>query len=327
MKNRREFITLLGGAAAWPITAQAQQAMPVVGFLGGAYARQYAPFVAGFHRGLKEVGYVEGQNVAIEYRWAENQYSRLPSMAADLVARHVTVITAAGSTPAALAAKKATTTIPIVFFVAGDPIELGLVASLGRPGGNITGFTGLTAEVGPKRLEVLHEVVPTVTKMALLVNPTSPAQSGPQARDLETAASKLGLELHELRASTEQEIEAAFATLTQLQAGGLVIGPDVFFNTRAEQIAALALKHRVPTIYQYREFTAAGGFMSYGTSLTDMFRLCGIYTGRILKGDKPAELPVQQTTKIELIINLKTAKALGIDMPPALLARADEVIE
>jgi putative tryptophan/tyrosine transport system substrate-binding protein len=328
MIGRREFIAGLGAAAS-PVVARAQQraVMPVIGFLGGASASQYTPFVAAYHRGLEEIGYFVGQNVAIEYRWADGQYSRLPALAADLVARQVTVISAAGSTPATLAAKAATTTIPIVFFVGGDPVELGLVASLGHPGGNLTGFTALTAEVGSKRLQVMHEVVPAAKKMALLVNPTSPAQSEPQSRDLEAAARQLGLQLEVIRASTDREIESAIATLGQSQAGGLVIGPDVFFNTRSEQIAALALRHKLPTIYQYREFVAAGGFMSYGTSLTELFRLGGTYTGRILKGDKAAELPVQQATKIELFINLATAKALGLTIPETLLATADEVIQ
>ena len=232
-----------------------------------------------------------------------------------------------GSTPATLAAKAATTTIPIVFYTGADPVELGLVASLSRPGGNLTGVTSLTTEVGPKRLELLRELLPTATSIALLINPTSPALSDPQSRDLQMAARKLGLQLHVLHASTEREIETAFTTLVQAQASGLVIVPDVFFNTRAEQLAALALRYAVPMIYQYREFAAAGGLMSYGTNIVDMFRLAGIYTGRVLKGEKPADLPVQQTTKIELIINLKTARALGITFPITLLGRADEVIE
>jgi putative tryptophan/tyrosine transport system substrate-binding protein len=327
--RRREFITLFGGATvAWPLAVRAQQpAMPVIGFLGGASAGQYVPFVAGFHRGLNEAGYVEGRNVAIEYRWADGQYNRLPALATDLVGRQVTVIFTGGSTPATLAAKAATATIPIVFYVAGDPVEMGLIASLSRPGGNLTGVTGLSAEIGPKRLELLHELLPTAGNIALLVNPTSPAQTDPQSRDLQGAAGKLGLQLHVLRAGTEREIDSAFETLVQRRVGGLVIGPGVFFNTRSEQLAALALRHAVPTIYQYREFAAAGGLMSYGTNLTDMFRLSGVYTGRILKGEKPADLPVQQATKVELIINMKTAKTLGLTVPLSLLGRADEVIE
>jgi len=325
--KRRDFITLLGGAtAAWPLTARAQQRLPVIGFLNGASPGPYARFLLGFHQGLKETGYTAGENVAVEYRWAENRYDRLPALAADLVDRHVTVIAAAGSTPAALAAKAATTTIPIVFLVGGDPVAVGLVPSLARPGGNLTGVTNLTAEVAPKRLEMLHAVVPTAP-IALLINPKSPELSEPQLQELQVAARKLGLQLHVLNASTEPEIDTAFATLVQLRAGGLVIGADALFSSRAEQLAALALRHRIPAIYQYPEFTAAGGLMSYGNNLGDMLRLSGLYTGRILKGEKPADLPVQQATKVELIINLKTAKALGLTMPTALLVRADEVIE
>jgi putative tryptophan/tyrosine transport system substrate-binding protein len=325
--KRREFIALLGGAAtAWPFAARVQQpAMPVIGFLHGASPDPYARFLPAFHQGLKETGYTEGGNVAVEYRWAEERYDRLPALAADLVDRHVTVIVAAGSTPAALAAKAATTTIPIVFLVGVDPVAIGLVASLARPGGNLTGVANLTAEIGPKRLEMLHAVVPTATIIALLVNPKSPALSEPHS--VQVAARTLGLRLHVLNASTEQEIDAAFATLIQLRAGGLVIGPDVLFTSRAEQLAALALRHRVPAIFQYPEFTAAGGLMSYGTDLREALRLGGLYTGRILKGEKPADLPVQQATKVELIINLKTANALGLTMPTALLVRANEVIE
>jgi putative ABC transport system substrate-binding protein len=325
--KRRDFITLVGGAAAWPLGVRAQQRLPVIGFLHGASPGPYARFLLGFHQGLKEAGYTVGGNVAIEYRWAEDRYDRLPALAADLVDRHVTVIAAAGSTPAALAAKAATTTIPIVFLVGGDPIAIGLVASLARPGGNLTGVTNLTAEVGPKRLEMLRAVAPTATTIALLVNPKSPDLAEPQVQELQVAARGLGLQLHVLNASTEGEIDAAFATLVQLRADGLVIVPDAFFTSRAEQIAALALRHRVPAIFQYPEFTASGGLMSYGSNLRDMLRLSGLYTGRILKGEKPADLPVQQATKVELIINLKTAKALSLTMPTALLVRADEVIE
>jgi len=329
--KRRAFITMLGGAAGiWPVMARAQQPkMPVIGFLGSVPRDQWANNLRAFHRGLAETGYVEGRNVTIEYRWADGQYDQLPALAADLAGRRVAVIAAPGSTPATLAAKAATRTIPIVFGVGGDPVALGLVASLNRPGGNLTGTTGLNNEVGPKRLELLHELVPTSTRMALLVNPTTPAQAEPQSRQTQAAARKLGLKLHVLNAGTEGAIDVAFAKMIELQVGGLVIGPDQLFNgtIRSKQLAALALRHAVPTIYQYPEFTAAGGLMSYGTSLQDMFRVNGVYTGRILKGENPADLPVQQATKVELIINLKTAKALGITVPLPLLGRADEVIE
>jgi putative tryptophan/tyrosine transport system substrate-binding protein len=326
--RRRELIATLAGAAAWPLAARGQQpTMPVIGFLHGASPGPYAAFLPGFHQGLKETGYTEGRNVAVEYRWAEDRYDRLPALAADLANRHVTVIAAVGSTPAALAAKAATTTIPIVFLVGVDPVEIGLVASLARPGGNLTGVANLTTEIGPKRLEMLHAVVPTATTIAMLVNPKSPELSESNSQELQLAARILGLQLHVLNASTEQEIDAAFATLVQLRAGGLVIGPDVLFNDHLEQLAALALRYRVPAIYQYPEFTAARGLMSYGTNLREMLRLGGLYTGRILEGEKPADLPVQQATKIELIINLKTANALGLTMPTTLLVRADEVIE
>ena len=325
--NRRAFITLLGGVAAWPLAAHAQQpAMPVIGFLHGASPGPYAPFLRGFHQGLKEAGYTEGRNVAIEYRWAEDRYDRLPALAADLVDRHVTVI-AAPNTPAALAAKAATTTIPIVFLVGGDPVAIGLVASLARPGGNLTGVTNLTAQVGPKRLELLHALVPTAITVALLVNPSSPELAEPQSQELQVAARSLGLQLHVLNASTEREIDMAFATVVQLRPGGLVIVPDPFFTNRSDRLAALALRHAIPTVFHYPEFTAAGGLLSYGSNLRDLLRWSGLYTGRILKGEKPADLPVQQATKVELIINLKTARALGLEVPPSILVRADEVIE
>jgi putative tryptophan/tyrosine transport system substrate-binding protein len=327
--RRREFMTLLGGAAAvWPLAARAQQpTMPVIGFLGSLSPDLFASRLHMFRLGLSETGYVDGRNVAIEYRWAEGQSDRLPAFAAELVRRQVAVIAVPASTPGALAAKAATTTIPIVFFTGGDPVAAGLVASLARPGGNITGVTSLGVEVGPKRLELLHELVPTATTIALLVNPASSRLGEIESRDLQAVARGLGLQLHVLRASTERDFEPVFATLVQLRAGGLVIGPDEFFNTWSEQLAALAARHAVPTIGRYREYAAAGGLMSYGGSLTDVYRQFGIYTGRILKGEKPADLPVVQSTKVELVINMKTAKTLGLTFPITLLGRADEVIE
>ena len=326
--RRREFIAMLGGAAvAWPLAARAQQpAMPVVGFLNSTSLEGWAPFVAAFRQGLKETGYVEGQNVTIEYRWAEGQYDRLPSLAAELVQQKVTVI-AATSTPAALAAKAATSTVPIVFTTGGDPIKLGLVASLRRPGGNVTGSTQLSVEVGPKRLELARELFPGATTVALLVNPANPL-TATVSKDLQAVADTLGVRLHVLHASTEADFEAAFATAAQLRAAALVIdSADPWFASHAAQLGALALRHSVPAIYQFREFAAAGGLMSYGGSITDTYRLAGVYTGRILKGEKPADLPVQQATKVELFINLKTARALGVTIPLPLSGRADEIFE
>jgi putative ABC transport system substrate-binding protein len=324
--RRRDFVKgLFGAVAARPLGARAQQSMPVIGFLNGSSPADYAPMVAAFRQGLKEAGYVEGQNVAIEYRWAEGHFDRLPAFAADLVRRQVSVI-AATSTPANLIAKKATSTIPIVFTTGDDPVQLGLVASLARPGGNVTGVTQLSVEILPKRIELAHELVPTATAIALLANPTDPT-SDFELRDAQTAARTLGLQLHVLRASTEAELIDAFAAAVQMRAGVLVVANSVFFNGHIEQMAALATRQMLPTIYTYRRFVAAGGLASYGPELTDSYRLAGGYTGRILKGDKPADLPVQEATKIELLMNLKTAKALGLAVPPALVARADQVIE
>jgi putative tryptophan/tyrosine transport system substrate-binding protein len=323
--RRREFITLIGGAVTWPIAARGQQrAMPVIGFLNGASPGGYAPIVTAFRQGLKETGYIEGQNVAIEFRWADGQYDRVPAMAADLVRRQVAVIVA--NTPGVHAVKAATTTIPIVFTTPSDPEQIGLVASLSRPGGNVTGVTQLSVQVMPKRLEVAHELVPTATKIAVLVNPNNPLTEA-LLRDLQAAARTLGLQLQVLHASTERDFDTVFTTLVQLRAAALVISTDAFFLSRSEQLATLMFRHAVPTIFQDRTFAAAGGLMSYGGSSADAYRQAGVYAGRILKGDKPADLPVQQSTKVELIINLKTAKALGLTVPPTLLARADEVIE
>jgi putative ABC transport system substrate-binding protein len=328
--NRREFITLLGGTVVWPLAARAQEsAMPVVGFLNAASQDKFAHVVHAFRLGLNETGYVEGQNVAIEYRWAENQYDRLPALAAELVRRRVSVITTGSATLAALAAKAATTTIPIVFLTGADPVKLGFVRSLNRPGGNLTGVTTLNIEITPKRLEVLRELLPTATIMAVLVNPiNNPATVETELRQAQEAAHTLGLQMiHVLQASTERDLDSAFSTLIQRRAGGLVITADTFFSGKSVELAALASRHAVPTISPYREFVTAGGLMSYGGSLTELYRLVGVYTGRILKGEKPADLPVQQVMTVELVINLKTAKALGLTIPTALLVRADEVIE
>jgi len=325
--RRREFILALGSAATWPVAARAQQpALPVVGFLNADSPQGYERELSAFVTGLGEGGYVDGRNVAIEYRWAENRLDRLPAMAADLVRRQVTVI-AATSTPAALAAKAATTTIPIVFETDGDPVRLGLVASLNRPEGNVTGVTQLNWEVMPKRLELLHELLPAAGVMAVLVNPTDSANAEIQSRDVLAAAHTLGIKLDILHASTERDFDSVFADLIRLRAGGLVIGGDALFNSRIKQLAALTIQHTVPTVYQWREFVAAGGLLSYGSQVTDAYRLAGVLTGRVLKGDKPADLPVLQAAKVELFINLKTAKALGITVPLPLSGRADEVIE
>jgi putative tryptophan/tyrosine transport system substrate-binding protein len=325
--RRREFISLISAAAAWPFEGRAQQpAMPVVGFLNAASPQAYARMLSAFLKGLGETNYIEDLNVKIEYRWAQGEVNRLAALAADLVHRKVSVIAATG-TPAALAAKVATTTIPIVFETGSDPVQLDLVASLNRPGGNVTGVAQLAVEVAPKRLELLHELVPTARVIALLVDPTDPAIFEKTTQSVQAAARSLGLELLVLNVSTERDLDAVFANLTQLRADGLVISGGQFFNSRNKQIAARALQHTVPTIFPYRDFAAAGGLMSYGASIIDAYRLAGIYTGRVLNGEKPADLPVQQATKIELIINLETAKALGITVPLSLSGRADEVIE
>jgi putative ABC transport system substrate-binding protein len=325
--RRRKFLGLLGGAvAAGPLGARAQQpAMPVIGFLNGASYALSAHLVRAFHQGLSETGYVEGRNVAFEYRSAEGQYDRLPALAADLVSRQVSVIAATG-TPTGLPAKAATTSIPIVFVTGSDPVEQGLVATLSRPGGNLTGATTLAVELGQKRMELLHELVPAATLLAVLINPTGPNLAA-VSRDLETAARTVGLAIHVLHASTDRDFDTVFPAIVQLRAGGLVIGTDTFFNSQSARLATLALRHNVPAIYQYREFVAAGGLMSYAGSITDAYRVAGTYTGRILRGEKPSGLPVQQSTKAELFINLKTARALGLTVPLPLLARADEVIE
>ena len=326
--KRRDFITLVGGAAAaWPIAARAQQpTIQAVGFLGSDSPDQYVDRLRAFRQGLKEAGYIDGQNLAIEYRWAQGRNDQLPALAADLVRGHLAVIVAS-TTPSVLALKAATRTIPIVFFIAGDPVALGLVASLNRPGGNLTGTTTLTLEVGSKWLQLLHEMVTKATTFALLVNPSSPELAEAQSRDLRAAAANLGVQFHVVQASTDSELEFVFANVAERRADALVVSSDSFFFTRCELLAALAARHAIPTIFGFREFPAAGGLMSYGASVTDQHRTVGVYTGRILKGEKPADLPVQQATKVELTINLRTAKALGLDVPPTLLARADEVIE
>jgi len=326
--KRREFISLLGGAAiAWPLAARAQQpAMPVIGFLGSGSPDLDGARVHAFRQGLSEAGYVEDRNVATEFRWAAGQSDRFPVLAAELVRRRVSVLIAGGGTRSALALKAATTTIPIVFQVAVDPIAAGLVASLSRPGGSLTGVVSLNLEVEPKRLELVRELVPTASTVALLVNPTSPYAEA-LTRDTQAAARTLRLQLQILRASSERDFDTVFATMVQPRVAALVIGNDSFFLNRLDQLAALTVRHAVPAIAPYREFAAAGGLISYGTDITDSFRQVGIYSGRILKGEKPAELPVHQATKLELILNLKTAKAFGLSFPRTLLARADEVIE
>jgi putative ABC transport system substrate-binding protein len=326
--KRRDFITLIGGALAWPLAARAQQrVMPIVGFLSGGSPESDAFRLIAFQQGLNQTGYVEGRTVAIEYRWMQGHYDLLPALLADFVRRPVTVIVAAGTTPGALAAKKATATIPIVFEVGADPIDSGLVASLNRPGGNLTGIFDLGSPLAAKRLELLHELMPSVSVIAYLVNPSSAALTESEMIEVRKAARSLGLELHVLNASTAGEIDAAFATFAQPRAGALLVGGETFLTSRREQIIALAADHAVPTIYNQREWTTAGGLMSYGFDIAEVWRQAGIYTGRVLKGEKPADLPVQQVTKVQLVINLKTAKTLGLTVPQRLLAIADEVIE
>jgi putative ABC transport system substrate-binding protein len=324
---RRKFIALLGGAVgAWPLAARARQKpMPVVGLLSSASSRDYAPMIAAFLKSLGEAGFVEGQNVRIEYVWADEQYDRLPALAADLVRRQVGVIVAA-TTPAALALKPATTTIPIVFAIGGDPVGAGLVDSLSRPGGNLTGAAHINVETAPKRLELLHELMPGEKVAGLLINPTNPlAKSVVPA--VQAAAGLLGLDLQVVNARNDEELDSAFASLPGLRVGALVIGTDPFFTSRAEKLGATSLRLAIPAIYQYREFTVAGGVMSYGGSIVDSYHHAGLYVGRILKGEKPGDLPVQLSTKVELFFNLKSAKALGLQIPISLLGRADEVIE
>jgi len=325
--RRRDFIKgIVGSAVVWPSATQAQPAMPVIGFVNVASAKDYRPLLSAFLKGLDEAGYVDGRNVSIEYHWADGRHDRLPAMVADLIHHQVAVIAALG-TPAALAAKAATATIPIVFSTPVDPVNLGLVANLNRPGANVTGVTSLLVVVGSKRLELLHELVPTASAMAVLVNPANPIIAETNSKELQAAARTLGLKLHILNASTERDFDEVFAKLIQLRAGGLVIAPEPFFTSRSEQLAALTVRHAVPAIYHSREFVVAGGLLSYGGGSAEAYRLAGNYTGRVLGGDKPADLPVQQATKVELYINLKTAKALGITVPQSLQNRADEVIE
>jgi putative tryptophan/tyrosine transport system substrate-binding protein len=330
--RRREFITLLGSSAAalaWPLAVRAQGAMPpIVGYLSSRFREEDEFYIDAFRRGLSETGYIEGNNLSIEYRWAKGHYDRLPELAAELVRRPVNVIASFGGIPGARAAKALTSTIPIVFATGTDPVALGLVASLNRPGGNLTGITSLGDEVAPKRLELLHELLPSVTVVGLLVNPANP-NAEPQIEEMQLAAHARGVELQVLHASSEGDFDGAFATMAQLRVGGLVIGPDTLFSipSVSQRLAALSVRHGTPASFYTREFAAAGGLISYGSVRSDGYRQLGIYAGRILKGERPADLPVIQASKFELIINLKTAKALGLTVPPTLLASADAVIE
>jgi putative ABC transport system substrate-binding protein len=327
--RRRDFISLFGCTAVlWPVGGRAQQPAKItIGFLGSESADLWAGRLQELHRGLGEVGFVEGQNLSIEYRWAQGRNERLPSMASDLVREQVKLIIAPGSTPAALAAAAVTKTIPIVFEIASDPVELGLVSGLNRPGRNVTGVTTLNLEIGPKRLELLHNVIPRASVIGLLVNPTNPRLAEQNIKSIQSAGQTFGLEMRVMHASTEDEFDAAFDELKKIKASGLLIAPDPFFSSHVKQLAALCIRHAVPSVYQFREFAAAGGLLSYGTSFTKSFRTVGNYTGRILKGEGPADLPVQQATAVELIINQRTAEALGVTVPQALISRADEVIE
>jgi putative ABC transport system substrate-binding protein len=329
MMKRREFMTVLGGAAAaWPIAARAQQsAMPVIGFLHSASAAAFAAHLAAFRKGLSEAGYVEDRNVAIDYRWAEGQNDRLPALAAELVHRRVAVIVTPGSTAATLAAKAATATIPIVFVIGADPVKIGLVASLNRPGGNVTGINDIGVDIGAKRLGFLHELLPRATRFGVLVNPDNPSITETFVAELQTAASAIGRQIEVVTASTNADIDTAFATLVEKRADALLNGPDALFVTRRVQLITLAVRHALPALYHRRELAEAGGLMSYGSDLPDQFRQTGGYVGRILRGEKPADMPVQLPTRFEFVINLQTAKTLGIEIPATLLARADEVIE
>lgn len=325
--RRRTFVTFLGAGAAWPLAARAQRALPVIGFLGSAVPAQWTSRVRAFRQGLSEAGFEEGRNVTIEYRWAEGKNDRLPTLAAELVARGVDVIVVLGNTTSALAAKAATTTIPIVFRVAVNPVQLGLAASLNRPGGNLTGVTTLGVEIGPKQLELVREALPKATAAGLLINPTNVVLAEILMRELPAAARSVKLQLHVVNASADHDFDTAFAKLTELKAAAVVIGPDAFFNSRNELLAQLAIRHAMPAISPYREFAEAGGLMSYGGSIPDASRQAGVYAGRIIKGEKPADMPVHMAAKLELIVNLRTAKALGRTIPEAIVVRADEVIE